>query len=284
MALGLREVQILEHDVVKPLRGQDQRHLVDRRDVLGGDDRLFVHVAEQRDLALDVRVQESIRTTEQNVGLNADRPQVAHAVLGRLRLQLAGRPDEGDERQVDVQRVVAAHVLAELADGFQKRQALDVTDSAADLDERDFRIRRRRADRVLDLVRDMGNHLDGAAEVVPAAFLLDDALIDLAGGPVGVAGRQRVGEPLVVAQIQVRLGAVVGDVHLTVLVRAHRAGIDVDIRIELEKRDPVPVPLEQRSYRGGCQPLAERGHDPAGHENVIGQRLSELIMLVSPAR
>ena len=63
--------------------------------------------------------------------------QVADAVLRRLGLQLAGGADERHERQVDVERVVAADVLAELADRLEERQALDVADRAADLDEHD---------------------------------------------------------------------------------------------------------------------------------------------------
>ena len=65
-------------------------------------------------------------------------------MLRRLGLQLAGRADERHQRQVDVERVVAADVLAELADGFEKRQALDVADRAADFDEHDIDVLRRR--------------------------------------------------------------------------------------------------------------------------------------------
>ena len=42
-----------------------------------------------------------------------------------------------------------------------------------------------------------------------------------------------VGEALVVAQVEVGLRAVLGDEHLAVLERAHRARIDVDVRVEL---------------------------------------------------
>ena len=125
-------------------------------------------------------------------------------------------------------------------------------------------------DRVLDLVGDVRNHLHRATEVVAAPFLLDDAQVDLAGCPVGVLRRQRAGEPLVVAQVEVRFGAIVGDVHLAVLVRAHRARIDVDIRVELLKRDAVAVPFEQAADRGGGETFAERGHHAARHENVFG--------------
>ena len=46
-------------------------------------------------------------------------------------------PMNGHQRQVDVERVLAADVLPELADRFDERQALDVADRAADLDEHD---------------------------------------------------------------------------------------------------------------------------------------------------
>ena len=47
-----------------------------------------------------------------------------------------------------------------------------------------------------------------------------------------------VGEALVVAEVEVGLGAVVGHEDLAVLVRAHRAGIHVDVRVELHVGDP----------------------------------------------
>ena len=101
------------------------------------DDRLFVDVAEERDLPLDVLVEVAVGAAEQDVGLDADRAQVADAVLRRLGLQLAGGADERHQRQVDVERVLAADVLAQLADRLEERQALDVADRAADLDEHD---------------------------------------------------------------------------------------------------------------------------------------------------
>ena len=38
-------------------------------------------------------------------------------------------------------------------------------------------------------------------------------------------------------KIQICLCAVVGDIHLAVLIRIHRAGIDVDVGIKFKKRD-----------------------------------------------
>src|SRR6185436_14806341 len=87
--------------------------------------------------------------------------------------------------------------------------------------------------------------------------------------PVVLAGRVLAGEPLVVAQVEVSLRAVVGDVDLAVLVGAHRARIDVDVRIELLQRDLVAVALEERADRSGREPFAERRHDAAGDQDVF---------------
>jgi hypothetical protein len=266
---GLGQVQPLEDDAIEPFGGEHRRHFVNTRDVLRRDDRFFVHVAEQRDLALDLLVEDPVGPAEQDVGLDADRAQVADAVLRRLGLELARRADERHEREVDVERVLAAHVLTELADRFDERQALDVAHRAADLDQHDVHALRHRPDRVLDLVGDVRNHLDRPPEVVAAALLLDHLQVDLAGRPVVVARRQLVGEALVVTEIEVGFRAVVGDVHLAVLIRAHRARIDVDVRVELLQRNLVTVPLEERADGGGGQPLAERRDNAAGHEDVL---------------
>ena len=124
---------------------------------------------------------------------------------------------------------------ADLADGFEERQRFDVADGAADLDQADVESAAP-VDAALDLVGDVRDHLHGAAEVVAAALLADHALVDLAGGDELLRGQAGADEALVVAEVQVGFGAVVGDVHLAVLERAHRARIDVDVRVELHHR------------------------------------------------
>jgi hypothetical protein len=60
------------------------------------------------------------------------------------------------------------------------------------------------------------------------------------------------------AQVEVGFRAVVGDVHLAVLVRAHRSRIDVDVGVELLHRDLVAMALEQAAQRRGGQTFAQR--------------------------
>ena len=95
----------VEHDPIEAFTRKHERHLINARDILGRDDRLFIDVAEQRDLALDVLIEEAVGPAEKDVGLNADGAQVRHAVLRRLGFELAGGTDERNERQVDIQRV-----------------------------------------------------------------------------------------------------------------------------------------------------------------------------------
>src|SRR6185295_19158868 len=86
--------------------------------------------------------------------------------------------------------------------------------------------------------------------------------------PPAAAG---MGEALVMAEVEVGLGAVVGDEDLAVLVGGHGARIDVDVRIELHQRHREAPRLQDGSDGGGGHSLAEGGNDAAGDENVLGR-------------
>jgi hypothetical protein len=168
--------------------------------------------------------------------------------------------------------VVAADLVADLAYGFEEGKRLDVAHGAADLGDDDVHVVGRHApDAVLDLVGDVRDDLHGVAEVVAAPLLGDDGRVDLAGGDVRRAVEVDVEEALVVPDVQVRLGAVVGDEHLTVLEGVHGARIDVQIRVQLLHRDAQPSRLEQRAEAGGGESLAERGGHTPRDEEMLGR-------------
>ena len=187
------------------------------------DHRALAHVAEQRELAPLLRRDRPVGAAEQDVGLDADRAQLLDRMLGRLGLELAGARDEGHQRQVDVDRVMARQVVAELADRLEERQALDVADGAADLAQHEVEAVVAVADEVLDRIGDVGDHLDGGAEIVAAPLLGEDLLVDAPGGDVVLAVAGPAGEALVMAEVEIGLGAVVGDEDLAVLIGRHRA-------------------------------------------------------------
>ena len=88
------------------------------------------------------------------------------------------------------------------------------------------------------------------------------------GGDVVGLARRRAGEALVVAEVEIGLGAVVGDEHLAVLIGAHGPGIDVEIGVELAQPHAVAARLQQRAERRRGETLAERGDHAAGDEDV----------------
>ena len=170
---------------------------------------------------------------------------------------------------MDEQAAPAPDVDGELADRLEERQRLDVADRAADLGDHEVDVARLgdQRDPLLDLVGDVRHDLDRAAEVVAAALAADHGVVDAARGDVRRAARVGVGEALVVAEVEVRLGAVLGDEHLAVLVRRHRAGIDVDVGVELLQADGQSARHEQPPDRCRRDSLAERGDDAAGDED-----------------
>ncbi len=265
-----QDVELVADDAVEHLVVQHAGDLVDRVGVERGDHRLGLDVGEQRDLAALLVGNRPVGAAQQDIGLDADLAQFLDRVLGRLGLQLAGGRDVGQQRQVDVAGVVPALLDAHLADRFEEGQRLDVADRAADLDDRHVGALGAALDVALDLVGDVRDHLHRLAEILAAPLLLDHRLVDLAGGEVVALAHLGAGEALVVAEVEVGLGAVLGDEHFAVLERRHRAGIDVDVGIELEVGYLDAARFEDRPEAGGGDALAQTGHDTTRYEDVFG--------------
>jgi hypothetical protein len=78
-----------------------------------------------------------------------------------------------------------------------------------------------------------------------------------------------------VAEVEIGLGTVLGHEHLAVLVRRHRAGIDVDVGVELLQGDPKAAGYQELSD-GRCRDaLTERGDDSPGDEDEAGAGASD---------
>ena len=263
------DVEIFEDELIDSLLGEGQGTFVDAGDVAGGDDGALLDVAEEGDLALHLLRQEAVGAAEEDVGLDSDGEQLLDGVLGGLGLELSGGGDEGNEGDVDEERVFAAVLLAHLADGFEEGKRFDVADGAADFADDDIDIVRDLFHGGFDFVGDVRNDLHGFAEIVAAALLGDDLLVDAAGGEVVVAGEAGVGEALVVAEVEVGLGAVVGDEDFAMLEGRHGSGIDVEIGIELLQADAQAAAFQQAADAGSGQSLAERRDDAAGYKDVL---------------
>ena len=119
----------------------------------------------------------------------------------------------------------------------------------------------------------MGNDLHRVAEVIPPPLLLDDRTIDLARRQVVRSDEALAEEALVVPQVEVGLRAVVEDENLTVLVRIHRASIDIQVGIDLEDRHGDPPRFQQATERGGRNSFSEAGNHAAAHHDNFHNEL-----------
>src|SRR4030042_4005010 len=72
------------------------------------------------------------------------------------------------------------------------------------------------------------------------------------------------------AQVEVGLRAVRGDVDFPVLEGAHRARVDVQVGVALHQRDAQPVALEEHADRRGGDPLAQSRNNASRNKNILG--------------
>ena len=158
-----------------------QRHVVDVARVERRDDRRLRDVAEQGDLLALAVGQRPVAAAQQHFGLDPEAGELAHRLLGRLGLELAGRRDPRHQGRVDADRIVAAEVVPQLADRFDERQAFDVADRAADLADDEIDAVGIGEREFLDRVGDVRDDLDGRAEIIAAPLLGDDVAVDAAG-------------------------------------------------------------------------------------------------------
>src|SRR5579864_449223 len=243
----LSQSEALDNEVAKSRLFEDQRDAVDRVRGLQWHDRATLDVAEQRDFVPHIVGDWIVRPGADHVRLNANRAQLFDAVLGRLGLELAGRTYVRQQRQVYEQGAIALQLAMDLAQRLQKRLAFDVADGAAHLGDDDLRIglAGHALDSLFDLIGHVRYDLDRAAEEVAATLAANDGRVDLACGDVGQPRQVFVDEPLVMSQVEVGLRTIVSHEHLAVLVRRHRARIDVDVGVEFENANGDAARLEQ---------------------------------------
>ena len=71
------------------------------------------------------------------------------------------------------------------------------------------------------------------------------------------------------AQIQVCLRPVFGDIDLAVLVGAHSPRVHIDIGIQLLRRHLQPAGLEEPAQRSRCDSFSKSGDHSSGHKDIF---------------
>ena len=245
-----RQVELFEYRFVQVLCMHSQGYLVDGRDVDGLDHRPGFHVAEERHLAADVLAELLFGAQDEDVGLEPVLQHHLHRVLRRFGLEFTRSGHVGYERQVHHGRVPQAEFVSQLAYRLDIGKRLDVAYRTAHLgdDHVVLLLAAQQFDAAFDFVGDVRYDLYRLAEEIAAAFLVDDRLVNLAcGDVVGLRGGYR-GETLVVSQIEVGFGSVLGDVALAVFVGIERSRVHVDVRVEFLDGYRITACLQQACY------------------------------------
>ena len=151
---------------------------------------------------------------------------------------------------------------------LEERLALNVTRRATHFDNGHFSVTRARHHPALDFIGDVGNDLHRAAEIVTSPLFTEHGVINPARREVICPAHDGAREPLIMTQIQIGLRAIVSHKNLTMLKRAHRARVNVDVRIQFEEGDFEPACLEHGGEGGGGDPLTQRGHNTTSNEHI----------------
>ena len=93
------------------------------------------HVTEQGNLVADAFVERHLRAADNDVRLNSHSLQLFDARLCRLGFEFLGCLEIRNQCDVNQNCIFVSDIQLELADGLQKRLALDVTDRAAHFDD-----------------------------------------------------------------------------------------------------------------------------------------------------
>ena len=144
---------------------------------------------------------------------------------------------------MDQDSIVMADLMLKLADRFQKGLALNISHSAAYLDNGNLRIfgGEIAVKTTFDLIGNVGNHLNRAAAEIAPSFLLKYAPVYLSGGYIGVSGKAFVNKAFIVSQIQIRLCTVICHKYFAVLYRIHGAGVNINIGVEFLHCNLIPA-------------------------------------------
>ena len=219
-----------------------------------------------------------LRAAHNDVRLDTQGQQLFGRVLRGFGFELIGTGDGHDEGDVDVHHVLPSHLRAHLSDGLQKGLGLDIAHGAPDLSDDHIHIApaAHPVDALLDLIRDMRDNLDRTAQIAPLPLPVEDGPVYLAGGDGGVHRQIFIGKSLIVSQVEIGLGPVVGDEYFAVLVGVHRARVHVEIGVKLLKGHFEPSLFEEPPQRRRRDPLTQPGYHAAGDKNVLDRHRSFL--------
>ena len=115
----------------------------------------------------------------------------------------------------------------------------------------------------------MWNDLNRRPQILAFTLLAQDFAIDFTSGDIRVFIEIDVNKTLIMPQIKIRLGSIICDKHFSMLVRAHGAGINVDIGVKLLNRNLETAILQKPAQASCHNPFPDRRNYTAGDKNIF---------------
>ena len=162
--------------------------------------------------------------------------------------------EERNKSNVNEQAVLSSYLERYLSYRLDERLGLDITDRTADLCDDDIGIGllTNSIDKLFDLVRDVRDYLNCRTKVFSSSFTVQDVPIYASRGEIGILVEILIDESLIVSEIEVCLRTVFRDIDFSVLVRTHRTGVYIDIRVELLRCDLESARFEKSTQTCCC--------------------------------
>ena len=181
-------------------------------------------------------------------------------MLCGLGLHFTGRADRGKPGDVHEQTILASDFVSQLTQGLKIWLGLNVAHGPAHFHNDDLcaGFFRNQSHAALDLIGDVGDHLDRPTEIISAAFVGNDLGIHLTGGKVAHPAEAVVDEPLIMTKIEVRFRAIIEHIHLAMLIWRHGSRIDVDVGIQFLHGHLEAALLEQQPQGGRRHAFSDR--------------------------
>ncbi len=272
---------MLNHLLIQPLFVEHQGDLVNAIHILSGNDLFRSDVAEQGNLFFNLASDLFFGPAYEDVRLDTDFPEGLHAVLCGFCFHFARGLDKRKQGKMDVEHVLRPQIGPQLAYGLKEGKAFDISDSASHLDNGHIDPISQVPNLVLNLVGNVRDHLNCCTEIFSSSFLLYDRVVNLAGCKVVLLPEQGMGEPLIMAKVQVGLRAVIGHEHFAVLERVHGPGINVDVRVHLQEGHSKAPTFHQRAYTGRGQSFPQGGKDATCYEYEFGALVHDPLQIYS---
>ena len=198
--LSHRDANLSHDGGIKSLLLHAHWHLVDRRHILALYHTLQIDITKRRHLHTQMVIKVAFGSEDEDIRLDTHTLQFFDGVLGGLGLQLLG------SFQIRHIGEMYAHGItpqlpAQLTDGFHERCTLDVTYRATHLSNHEVEalVETLPQHPALDLIRNMGHHLDGLAQIVAMTLTIDDSLVDTACRNRIITGGMYARKTLIVA-------------------------------------------------------------------------------------